>query len=121
MKKMFAIMFLSSLFFWVRTQESEKIEVLDSISFKEAISNNEVQLVDVRTPREFKNGHIARSINIDFSQKNVFKMSFQKLDKDKPVYLYCRSGGRSQMAARKLVGMGFTKIYDLKGGFLAWK
>ena len=43
------------------------------------------------------------------------------MDKDKPVYLYCRSGARSQKAARKLIDMGFEKVYDLKGGFMRWK
>ncbi len=114
-------MFLSGFFFGARAQESKKIEVLDRTTYKEAVSNNKVQLVDVRTPKEFKNGHIEGAINIDFFSKDLFEESFEKLNKDLPVYIYCRSGGRSQVTARKLVKMGFSKIYDLKGGFLIWK
>ena len=43
------------------------------------------------------------------------------LDKEKPVYLYCRSGKRSASAAEKLKEAGFTEVYNLKGGILAWK
>ncbi len=115
------MMFLSGLFFGKKPQDSGRIEVLNPSTFKEAITNKQVQLIDVRTPKEFKNGHIDGAINIDFFQKDLFEESFKKLNKDLPVYIYCRSGGRSQVSARKLVKMGFTKIYDLKGGYLIWK
>lgn len=44
----------------------------------------------------------------------------EKLDKEKPVYIYCRSGGRSGKAAKQLADEGFTEIYDLDGGILEW-
>lgn len=100
---------------------SEKIEILSVEEYKKAVNNNDVQLVDVRTPREFRGGHIARAINIDYFQGTAFEEAFEKLDKGKPVYLYCRSGNRSLKAARKLVSMGFEKVYDLQGGILKWK
>jgi rhodanese-related sulfurtransferase len=50
----------------------------------------------------------------------VIEKLFAKLNKNKPVYVYCRSGARSQRAARKLVEMGFLKIYDLEGGYMSW-
>jgi rhodanese-related sulfurtransferase len=43
------------------------------------------------------------------------------LDKEIPIYLYCRSGGRSNKAARQLISLGFKEIYDLQGGYLGWK
>ncbi|NND78860.1 MAG: rhodanese-like domain-containing protein, partial [Maribacter sp.] len=49
-----------------------------------------------------------------------FKQAFEKLDKSKPVYLYCRSGSRSKKAAQKVLDMGFVKVYDLKGGYMRW-
>ncbi len=100
---------------------SENIEILSVEEYKKAVNNNDVQLVDVRTPREFRGGHIARAVNIDYFQGTAFEEAFKKFDKGQPVYLYCRSGNRSLKAARKLVSMGFEKVYDLQGGILKWK
>ena len=100
---------------------SEKIEILGVEEYKKAVNKNDVQLVDVRTPREYRGGHIARAVNIDYFQGAAFEEAFEKMDKNKPVYLYCRSGNRSLKAARKLVAMGFEKVYDLQGGILRWK
>ena len=100
----------------------ESIKILDQQSFKEAVNNAEqLQLVDVRTAREYQVGHIEKAQNIDFFQANKFAEAFNKLDKDRPVFIYCRSGNRSQKAARRLNNMGFKEIYDLKGGYLGWK
>jgi rhodanese-related sulfurtransferase len=110
---------LSSLF-GLGKEQSDKSVVLDVVSYANAISKPKVQLVDVRTPEEFNKGHIENAINIDFRNKEVFEKLFAKLNKNKPVYVYCRSGARSQRAARKLVEMGFLKIYDLEGGYMSW-
>ncbi|MEE9361003.1 MAG: rhodanese-like domain-containing protein [Cellulophaga sp.] len=111
--------FLSSLF-GLKSPQSDKIEILDTATFKVAILEKKVQLVDVRTAQEFHSGYIGNAINIDYFKQENFKTLFEKFDKNKPVYLYCRSGNRSQKAARKLISMGFTRIYDLKGGYLNW-
>ncbi len=78
-----------------------------------------VQLIDVRTPNEYKSGHIKGARNIDFYSRE-FNVKFNKLNKEKAVYLYCRSGSRSRHSAKKLTAMGFTEIYDLKGGILRY-
>jgi len=97
----------------------DKFKILDYMEFKNQIVNN-VQLVDVRTSEEFNAGHIEGSINIDFKNEEVFYQSFQKLDKKNPVYVYCRSGNRSKKSADKLLEMGFSKVFDLKGGYIEW-
>ncbi|MCK0129990.1 rhodanese-like domain-containing protein [Flavobacteriaceae bacterium F08102] len=102
-------------------QENERITLLDVATFKDSTQYKNVQLVDVRTAKEFNAGNIKGSVNIDYYQQDTFKTSVEKLDKSKPVYLYCRSGGRSHKAAVQLEKLGFTKIYDLKGGYLGWK
>lgn len=99
---------------------SEAIKILDITEYRSAIASGDIQLVDVRTPHEFRSGSIANAINIDFFQPTVFAEKFSRLDKDKPVYIYCRSGARSQKTAAKLIDMGFKEIYDLKGGFTQW-
>lgn len=106
--------------FGSRLEQSDKFEILDASEYKKAIKDPKVQLVDVRTAREYKKWHIGKAINIDLFNAVNFQKSFEKLKKDKPVYLYCQSGNRSQKAARKLIEMGFEKIYDLKGGILRW-
>lgn len=97
----------------------DKFEILEYMEFKNQIVNN-VQLIDVRTSEEFNAGHIEGAINIDFKNEEVFYQSFQRLDKKNPVYVYCRSGNRSKKSADKLLEMGFSKVYDLKGGYIDW-
>jgi len=78
-----------------------------------------IQLIDVRTPKEYTDGHIKDAVNINFYDDN-FITQMSKLDKGKEIYIYCRSGGRSGKAAKKLKEAGFTKVYDLQGGFINW-
>ncbi len=77
-------------------------------------------LVDVRTPEEFAEGYIAAATNINFYDDD-FADRATKLDKSKPVLVYCKKGGRSAKAYKILKGAGFEKVYDLDGGFTAWK
>jgi rhodanese-related sulfurtransferase len=112
--------FLSSLF-GATAQDTSAIKILSTTEFKQGISKDSVQLVDVRTALEFQSGHIKGALNIDFLKSNQFLEDVHKLDKEIPLYLYCRSGGRSNKAARQLISLGFKEIYDLQGGYLGWK
>lgn len=112
---------LSALFGTKKTTDEGSITILDRNAYAEAISGKKVQLVDVRTPSEYNGGHINKAINIDFFNGSNFMRAFENFDKEQPVYVYCRSGARSQKAARKLVGMGFSEIYDLRGGYNSWR
>ncbi|HNL37566.1 MAG: thioredoxin domain-containing protein [Saprospiraceae bacterium] len=78
------------------------------------------QLIDVRTPTEFAKGHLANAVNIDWNSAG-FAGQAEKLDHDKPVFVYCLSGGRSGEAAGWLRSAGFSKVYDLEGGILKWR
>lgn len=100
--------------------ESKKIvQNIDATEFhKKITSEKDIQILDVRTPDEVAQGKIPNSINIDFY--NNFENSITSLDKNKPVYVYCASGGRSAKAMSKLHEQGFTTVYNLKGGFGAW-
>ena len=112
---------LTSLFSPVSKQTNSNCEILSVDSYKKAISGKRVQLVDVRTAREYQAGHIEGAINIDFFDQVNFRSSFERFNKNEPLYIYCRSGNRSQKAARRLTDMGFTKIYDLAGGIMRWR
>jgi len=87
--------------------------------FNTKIQNKKVQLVDVRTLREFNDGHIIKAKNIDFYSRN-FMAEINKLKKTQPVYLYCRTGARSRHAANKMGKMDFIEVYDLQGGISNW-
>lgn len=117
MKHLLIVLFLVSSIYHANAQEKDNIVVLNLSDFKTQTENKDVQLIDVRTPEEFGEGHIEGAENIDFYSDN-FQNEFDKLDKEKPVYLYCRSGVRSNQSAQKLSEMGFKEIYDLEGGFL---
>lgn len=78
------------------------------------------QIVDVRTPEEYQNGFIADAKNINVYDAD-FKTQIAKLDKTKPVFVYCKAGGRSADAAKKFVELGFTEVYDLQGGMMGWE
>lgn len=99
---------------------SQHITMLNPTEFQEAVASGDVQLVDVRTQREFAQGHIPGALQIDYMQRSTFYEQFEYLDKEKPVYIYCLHGPRSRGAARILEDMGFTQIYDLRGGYQAW-
>ena len=99
--------------------QSTGIITQDVATFKKTIQSKKVQLVDVRTPAEFEEGKIEGAQNIDVKNAE-FKTMAAKLDPKKPVAVYCRSGARSAKAASILKEMGFKKIYNLDGGYLAW-
>lgn len=111
--------FLSFLF-GSNTPQNNTITILDKASFKIAINTKKVQLFDVRTANEFNGGHIKNAKNIDLFNQSHFIKEFNKLNKEEHLYLYCRSGNRSQKAARKLDSLGFKNIFDLKGGYTNW-
>lgn len=77
-------------------------------------------LIDVRTPEEFEEGALPNAKNINFYD-DEFKMNIGKLDKKRPVMVYCKSGGRSGKTAKLLSKLGFQEIYDLDGGYNAYK
>ncbi len=80
----------------------------------------DAQVVDVRTPAEYKAGHIQNASNVDVRSAEFNRM-ISALDKSKPVYLYCLSGGRSSSAASKLRDMGFAQVYEMPGGMMEWR
>ena len=80
-----------------------------------------MQLVDVRTPEEFQAGHIPGALLIDVKSADFDRLAEEKLKKDIPVAVYCRSGMRSLKAANQLKEKGFKTIYNLKGGFMEWQ
>lgn len=86
---------------------------------KKLTATPEGQLLDVRTAAEYGQGYLAKSVNMDVKDP-VFVQKLATLDKDKPVFVYCLSGGRSAQAAKLLVQNGFKEVYEMQGGYLKW-
>lgn len=92
---------------------------ISASAFKTLIENEEGVLLDVRTPDEVNKGKIMGAINIDFYSED-FEEKIAGLDKSKPVYIYCASGGRSVNTMNKMNKLGFIKVYNLHGGIGDW-
>ena len=118
MNRLFSTLLILVFFISCTAQTNSSIQKLGTTDFKTIISSDEIQLVDVRTPKEFAAGHIQGAINSNYFDKNELISFFKTLDKSKPVAVYCKVGGRSAKAANILEEMGFKEIYDLKGGYL---
>ena len=124
MKKMYSIcclfIVLSFSTSCVNKNLDSEAKLVTAEEMQTILELEDVQLVDVRTPKEHEEIYIANSQNIDFMSP-TFDEDIIKLDKNKPVILYCRSGRRSAKCGKKLKAAGFEKVYDLEGGISKWK
>ena len=90
--------------------------------FQDRLTNDEgVQLLDVRTPQEFAEGHIPGAVNIDWLADGFVEAVQASIDPERELLIYCRRGRRSAEAADTLETLGYKRIFNLKDGFNAWK
>lgn len=101
------------------TQTQKKLITATEMQVK-IIAEPKITIVDVRTPEEFEKGHVENAINIDWNGNN-FATEIAKLDKTKPIIIYCQSGNRSGKAAAKMLNMGFENLYEMEGGMMKWR
>ena len=101
--------------------DSETIQAKVSLISPEKLNQElgSIQLIDVRTPQEYEEGHIENAVNMNYYDDD-FKQQVSQLDKSQKVYVYCKKGGRSASAAEILSELGFKEIYDLEGGMENW-
>lgn len=92
---------------------------IDVPSFKGLMSSPDAVVLDVRTPAEIAQGKIEGAIELDFYSRD-FAQKVAALDKSKTYLVYCRSGNRSGQACSSMQQQGFTKLYNLQGGMIAW-
>ncbi len=105
----------------VSAQEGVISKVIAPIELQKLMKDKPgLQLIDVRTIGEYKAGHLSKSVLIDYYRPD-FKAQLQKLDKNKPIAVYCAIGGRSNGALLILKRLGFREAYDLSGGIQAWQ
>ncbi|WP_448607053.1 rhodanese-like domain-containing protein [Paenimyroides ceti] len=85
-----------------------------------AVQQQDYLLIDVRTPEEYQEGTIPSAINIDV-ENDAFRSEVEKIDKNTPLIIFCKLGGRSETAAEILSNIGFTNVKEIEGGFEAWR
>ncbi len=111
------------LFFTLASCQAQK-EGYASISMNEFIAiynqNKDIQLLDVRTPEEYKEGYIKGALLNNVFEANFVDFAKRNLNKEKPIYVYCRSGRRSVQATKMLQEQGFSKVINVEGGYKAW-
>ncbi len=98
---------------------SDNIVSVSAVEFEKAIKADSVQLLDVRSPQEFAEEHIAGAININVQSDDFRQRADKELSKDSTILVYCRSGRRSMDAAETLTELGY-KVVNLKGGIIEW-
>ncbi len=101
--------------------QSDSIDTLVPQAFiKQAKADTTSIILDVRTPGEYKEEHLAGAQQLDFLNTSVFDAGIKLLDKSHTYYVYCRSGKRSHNACIKMKKQGL-KVFDMEGGILNWK
>jgi rhodanese-related sulfurtransferase len=110
-----------SFFFLFSCSSNAQINTISVDDFEKQISKKNVQLLDVRTVEEYQSGHLNNALQANWNNEAEFKYRVKSIDKNKPIYVYCLSGGRSNQAMKWLNENGYTTVYNLKGGINAWK
>lgn len=101
-------------------QQAAPFDNVDVNGFEDVLAGGDVQLLDVRTAREYAQGHLAGALNIDVQSAGFAERAASQLDSTRTVAVYCRSGRRSADAAKTLTAKGF-KAVNLLGGIEAWQ
>ncbi|MEM6916365.1 MAG: rhodanese-like domain-containing protein [Verrucomicrobiota bacterium] len=133
MKRILSLVAMSSLFLVSCAErnetavtsagEPEAKSILRDVGAEEAAemisSREDLVILDIRTPQEFAEGHIAGAVNIDY-RGDDFAEKVGALDPDKAYLFHCRSGGRSGDSIPLLKELGFSELYHLNSGILGW-
>ena len=104
----------------VQAQGNLAGKTISQKKFERLSKKKNAVILDVRTTDEYKAGHIPNASQIDVLKKEEFKAQISSLDKNKTYLIYCRSGKRSKDAMNIMKELGFTKLFDLNGGFSNW-
>jgi phage shock protein E len=113
MKLTILLVFIFSLSIQAQTPAVQHLQPADFVAKLKATKN--AQMLDVRTPEEWAQGKLASANCANFMDSS-FKQQLEKLDKSKPVFVYCAAGGRSTKASKILEEAGFKQIFNLQGG-----
>ncbi|AUC85395.1 rhodanese-like domain-containing protein [Polaribacter sp. ALD11] len=107
-------------FFFINCSSSEEIKSISTKELKVLLEKENIQLMDVRSPKEIEEGTIKTALFANYFDTDFQEKASELIDKSKPVYLYCRSGNRSGKASVILKEKGF-KVVNILGGYNQWK
>ena len=99
------------------SQRTSVVSMIDADSVYNEINNNNVYIIDVRSIDEYSSGHIENAYNIPLNVLDNIKDIIKNLDSK--IIVYCQSGNRSSLAAKRLIQMGYTNVNDM-GGIVSW-
>ena len=117
MKRLLIIAMSLFSFLGLRAADFQSVDVKE---FARVLQQDNTFLLDVRTEKEYAEGHLKGSVCIDVTQANFLAKAEKQLPKDKTIALYCRSGRRSKKAAELLANAGY-RVVELSTGFLGWQ
>ncbi len=112
--------FLSKILSMLSPDTSALVAPIEAKRLLALAGSEKPQLIDVRTPGEWKQGRISGAKHLDVSS-HEFDRKIQALPKEASYLLYCKSGGRSAMALSKMKSMGFANVKHLSGGIGSWQ
>ncbi|WP_394221543.1 rhodanese-like domain-containing protein [Alteromonas gracilis] len=114
---------LVSVALFVSLQCTAKATAHDSVAASpyliERVANNDWLLIDVRSPKEFAEGHIPGAVNMPHENINDYLNELED-HKNKPIIIYCRSGRRAKLAMKALEDLDFSEVMHLEGDMLGW-
>lgn len=113
---------LAAIVFFILRRNKEVGTVVRNLTVAEAkdlINENGAVPLDVRTSAEIRSGTIDGALKLNVTSLN-FAKGLEKLEKDQTYVVYCRSGKRSLRACKIMSKSGFTDVYNLEGGYLAY-
>lgn len=119
MKKLLYLILITFTVSSCNGQQKKGVELIPPAAFEKEMTAHKGQVIDVRTPTEYKSGHINGAVNLHVYDQD-FTNRLDTLDKSKTVYVYCKAGGRSAEAVETLKAKGFVHIVELDGGMDAW-
>ena len=122
LKTTFFVVAMSLFFACINASDNKSNDkILEPIEYMERLkADSTAFLLDVRRASEYAEGHIPGATQLDVTNEPEFLKGIESFDKDKTIYIYCRSGRRSRIAAEHLINNGFN-VVDLKGGYSAWE
>lgn len=118
--KISSLVFIISLLTSCGKQKLKGYHSINIATLQQEVIGKDVQFIDVRTEAEYANGHIDDAVNINVLYRREFKEKVAIFDIEKPIYVYCMSGGRSYHACKILNKLGFKTINDFTGGWNEW-
>ena len=117
------IIVVGGIWNYFRTGGGDPSKIVNNVNsdemFKAVTQNPDVLILDARTPGEYASGKIMNATNIDYLNAG-FESKLTELDKSKKYYVYCRSGQRSMGMGKKMKKMGFSSVFNLRGGVMSW-